>query len=109
MIFTGRKISAAEAAAIGLVDRLHETGHAREHALELATQMAANSPVAVRAAKQAMYGAAELGLAAALDVEDAAWRTAAASADRREGIAAFAEKRQPVWPSASPQPANTAE
>jgi enoyl-CoA hydratase/carnithine racemase len=33
-----------------------------------------------------------------LDVEDAAWRTAAASPDRREGIAAFAEKRKPVWP-----------
>ena len=34
----------------------------------------------------------------ALDIEDAAWRTAALSADRREGIAAFAEKRAPRWP-----------
>lgn len=99
MIFTGRKIGAAEAVAIGLVDVLHETGHAREHALDLAAQIAANSPVAVRAAKQAIGGGAGLGLAAALDVEDAAWRTAAASADRREGIAAFARKRAPVWPS----------
>jgi enoyl-CoA hydratase/carnithine racemase len=99
MIFTGRRIGAAEAAAIGLVDVLHETGHAREHALDLAAQIAANSPVAVRAAKQAIGGGAGLGLAAALDVEDAAWRTAAASADRREGIAAFAQKRAPVWPS----------
>ena len=34
----------------------------------------------------------------ALDIEDAAWRTAALSADRREGMAAFAEKRAPRWP-----------
>jgi enoyl-CoA hydratase/carnithine racemase len=39
-----------------------------------------------------------VSLEAGLDVEDAAWRTAAASPDRREGIAAFAEKRKPVWP-----------
>lgn len=102
LIFTGRKVGAAEAAAIGLVDVLHETGHAREHALELAAQIAANSPVAVEAAKQAIHGGAGLRLAAALDVEDAAWRTAAASADRREGIAAFTEKRKPAWPSAPP-------
>jgi enoyl-CoA hydratase/carnithine racemase len=37
-------------------------------------------------------------LPAALDIEDSAWRTAALSADRREGIAAFNEKRDPVWP-----------
>jgi enoyl-CoA hydratase/carnithine racemase len=100
MIFTGRKIGAAEAAAIGLADVLPETGHARDHALMLAAQVMANSPVAVKAAKQAIHGGAGLELAAALDVEDAAWRTAAASADRKEGIAAFAEKRKPAWPSA---------
>ena len=53
----------------------------------------------MRAAKQALRNGSGLGLVAALDVEDAAWRTAAVSADRREGIAAFAEKRKPVWPS----------
>ena len=101
MIFTGRKIGAAEAAAMGLIDVLHETGHARDHALELAAAIAANSPVAVKAAKQAIHGGAGLMLPAALDVEDAAWRTAATSADRQEGIAAFVRKREPVWPSAS--------
>jgi enoyl-CoA hydratase/carnithine racemase len=64
----------------------------------MASQMAANSPVAVRAAKAALRQGAGIGLAAALEVEDAAWRTAALSADRREGIAAFNEKRQPKWP-----------
>ena len=60
--------------------------------------MAANSPIAVKAAKRAVREGADVTLAAALEVEDAAWRTAALSADRREGIAAFNEKRQPNWP-----------
>ncbi len=101
LIFSGRRIDAAYAAAIGLVDRLFATGPASDHALELAAEIAANSPVAVRAAKRAIRNGADLSLPAALDVEDAAWRTAAASADRREGIAAFAEKRKAVWPSVS--------
>jgi enoyl-CoA hydratase/carnithine racemase len=101
LIFTGRRVGADEALAIGLADRLVAAGQARTAALEMAGQIAGNSPVAVRAAKQALRNGAGLSLAAALDVEDAAWRTAAGSADRREGIAAFAEKRAPAWPSAA--------
>jgi enoyl-CoA hydratase/carnithine racemase len=103
LVFSGRKVGAGEAAAMGLADRLVPPGRSRETALELARQVAANSPIAVRAAKQALRNGAGLALAAALDVEDAAWRTAAASPDRREGIAAFAEKRQPHWPSGKAQ------
>ena len=102
LIFTGRRIDAPLADAIGLVDLLFMVGNARDHALELAGKIAANSPVAVRAAKRALRNGAGLGLPAALEVEDAAWRTAAGSADRREGVAAFAEKRQPAWPSVTP-------
>jgi enoyl-CoA hydratase/carnithine racemase len=102
LIFSGRRVGAEEAARIGLADRLVPAGQARDSASELARQVAANSPVAVRAAKQALRNGAGLALAAALDIEDAAWRTAAGSADRREGIAAFAEKRPPVWPSQAP-------
>ena len=101
MIFSGRHVAAADAAATGLADRLVPAGAARAAALELAARIAANSPVAVRAAKGALRDGASLSLAAALDIEDAAWRTAAGSADRREGIAAFAAKRRPAWPSAS--------
>jgi enoyl-CoA hydratase/carnithine racemase len=100
LIFSGRKVDAAEAVAIGLADRLVPAGLARESAFELGRQIAANSPVAVIAAKRALRNGAGLTLTAALDVEDAAWRTAASSADRIEGIAAFAEKRRPAWPSA---------
>jgi enoyl-CoA hydratase/carnithine racemase len=98
LIFTGRQVPADEAERIGLADRLVPAGKAAAHALELAQQVAANSPVAVRAAKRAIRQGAGTNLAAALEVEDAAWRSAALSADRREGIAAFTEKRAPNWP-----------
>lgn len=109
LIFTCRRVGADEAGAIGLADRVVPTGQARTAALELAEQIAASSPVAVRAAKQALRNGAGLGLAAALDVEDAAWRTAAGSADRREGIAAFAQKRRPVWPASRSEEGSTEE
>jgi enoyl-CoA hydratase/carnithine racemase len=100
LVLTGRRLDAAEAARIGLADRLVPAGTAAEHALGLALQIGANSPVAVRAAKQAIRLGSGVSLAAGLEIEDAAWRTAALSADRREGIAAFAQKRAPRWPGA---------
>ncbi len=105
LVLTGRRVTAEEAARIGLVDRRVPAGRARDAALELAGQIAANSPVATRAAKRALRHGLGLDLPAAMDVEDAAWRTAAFSADRREGIAAFNEKRPPRWPGpGSPPP-----
>lgn len=100
VVLTGRRVAAAEAADLGLVDRLVPAGSARVAALELAATIAANSPVATRAAKRALRSGWGLDYAAAMDVEDAAWRTAAFSADRQEGIAAFNEKRKPNWPGA---------
>jgi enoyl-CoA hydratase/carnithine racemase len=99
VVLTGRRVGSEEARAIGLVDRLVPAGSARVAALDIAAQIAANSPVAVRAAKQAMRAGWGRGDAAAMEVEGEAWRTAAFSADRREGVAAFVEKRPPVWPA----------
>jgi enoyl-CoA hydratase/carnithine racemase len=98
LVLTGRKVDAAEAERIGLADRRVPAGTAAEHALSLALQIGANSPVAVRAAKPAIRLGSGVSLATGLEVEDAAWRIAALSADRREGIAAFVEKRAPRWP-----------
>ena len=98
LIFTGRRVDTAEAERLGLVDRRVPAGTARTAALDLAGQIASNSPIAIKAAKRALRHAWGAGLEAGLDIEDAAWRTAALSADRKEGIAAFNEKRRPNWP-----------
>src|SRR4051794_26375097 len=98
VVLTGRRIPAGEAHALGLLDRLVPAGSARLAALDVAQQIAAHSPGGPRAAKRALRGGWGLGYSAAVDVEDTAWRTAAFSADRKEGIAAFNEKRPPQWP-----------
>ena len=97
LIFTARRVPAPEALRLGLVDRVVERGAARTVAFELAHAIAANSPVAVRAAKRAVRLGAGTDLAAGLEIEDAAWRVAESSPDRAEGIAAFVEKRSPNW------------
>ncbi|MFC4054037.1 enoyl-CoA hydratase/isomerase family protein [Actinomadura syzygii] len=99
LVLTGRRLRAGEAVAYGLADREVAAGAAREEALSIARVIAGNSPVAVRAAKRALRLGIGSALEAGLDLEDNAWRTAAFSPDRREGIAAFNEKRTPNWPS----------
>jgi enoyl-CoA hydratase/carnithine racemase len=97
MLLTGRKVDAQEAFRLGIIDRIAVGWPVRELALDLASMLAANAPLAVRYAKQALGAALGTSLAGGLDIEDAAWRAAAVSADRREGISAFAEKRPPRW------------
>lgn len=97
-IFTAAKLPAGEALALGAVDEVVPAGTARERALELARTIAANSPVGLRNAKRAMRLGADVDLAAGLEIEDGCWRATAFSGDRREGVAAFAEKRTPNWP-----------
>jgi enoyl-CoA hydratase/carnithine racemase len=98
LVFTGRRVRVDEAERLGLVDRRVPAGQARATALELAQVIARNSPVGLRAAKRALRSGAGVALPAGLDIEDAAWRTVVLSADRREGLAAFNEKRAPDWP-----------
>jgi len=97
MIFTGRHLGAEEALAYGIADHSVPAGMAREKARTIAGMIAKNSPVAVRAAKKAMRRGDGVDLEAGIDLEENAWRTAASSADRREGITAFNEKRAPNW------------
>jgi len=97
LILTGRRINAAEAFAIGLVQRLAPEGRLMEVSLSVAEQIAANAPLAVAAAKHAIDGGAALGLDEALGLELKQYETVLGSEDRREGLRAFAEKRPPVW------------
>ncbi len=98
LIFTARRVDATESYRLGLVDRLVPAGDARPAALELAGVIAANSPVGVRNAKRALRLGLDADLATGLEVEDACWRATAFSRDRREGVAAFNDKRRPDWP-----------
>ena len=99
LILTGRTVAAEEALRIGLVDRVVPAGSARSSARRLAEEIAAKSPVSLRAAKRAIRQGLDVDLASGLRIEDAAWRRAAFSADRAEGVAAFVEHRVPRWPS----------
>ena len=75
-----------------------EAGAARGRGLELAAQIAANSPVGLRQAKRAMRLGSDVDLATGVEVEDGCWRATAFSGDRAEGVAAFNEKRPARWP-----------
>src|SRR3954467_3765159 len=98
VVLTGRRIPAGEAHSLGLLDRLVPAGSARAAGIGLPQQIADNSPRAPRAAKRALRDGWGLDYPAAMDVEDTAWRAAAFSDDRKEGIAAFNDKRPPQWP-----------
>ena len=98
LVLTGRRVGAAEALKLGLADRVVPGGEVLAAAAALADELAGNAPTAVRMAKWALEVGADLPLEAAMEVEDQAWRRAVLSNDRREGIAAWVEKREPQWP-----------
>ena len=97
LILTARKLDAAEAAAIGLVNRVAPPGGLRAAAEELAAAIAANGPVAVRAAKAAIDGGMELPQAEGLLHEARCYERVLGTRDRLEALAAFAEKRAPRY------------
>ncbi len=93
LILSGTLIDATEAAAIGLVDQVVPAGELRQRTIELAKGMAAKSPVALAAAKAAVRAAFELPLSGGLAHERELFLACFASDDKREGVAAFLEKR----------------
>ena len=93
LILSGEIVDAAEALRIGLVDVVHPAAALRGRTMELARGMAAKSPVALRMAKAAVRAAAEMPLAAGLAYETELFVTCFGSDDKREGVAAFLEKR----------------
>jgi enoyl-CoA hydratase/carnithine racemase len=97
LILTGRRVNAAEAFAIGLVQRLAPEGRLLDVSIALAEQIAGNAPVAVAAAKRAIDRGLDLDLEAALALELDEYEAVLRSEDRLEGLRAFAEKRPPVW------------
>lgn len=96
MLLTGEPIDAMEALRVGLVSDVVEPARLRARATELASAIAANAPLSVRAATLAgRQGAA--GRAPGLALERALWALLATSEDRAEGRAAFREHRPPTY------------
>jgi enoyl-CoA hydratase len=95
LILTGRTIDAAEALRIGLVSAVHPAGQLLPRALETAALLAAKSPVALSAAKDATNRALQGDLASGLSYEAILFAALFATADQKEGMAAFIEKRDP--------------
>ncbi|HEX6041122.1 enoyl-CoA hydratase/isomerase family protein, partial [Longimicrobium sp.] len=93
LVLSGELIDAAEALRIGLADVVHPAAELRARTLEFARSMAAKSPVALQMAKSAVRAAAEMPLGAGLQYETELFVTCFASDDKREGVAAFLEKR----------------
>lgn len=97
MVLTGDPISADAAWHAGLVNRVVPAGQLIDECLALAERMARHSPVAVTATLRAVNRGINLPIDEALHVEAAQFMIAAASADAKEGVRAFIEKRPPVF------------
>ena len=97
LIFTARRMDAAEAERLGLVNRLTPAGQALEGALALAREILPNGPVALKMAKQAVSRGLDMDRDAGLAFEEACYAQVIPTKDRLEGLAAFREKRKPQY------------
>lgn len=97
MVLTGRLMGAREAEQVGLVARVVPVEVYLDEALKLANDIAARPPIAVRLAKEAVNKAFETSLTDGLDYERRLFYLLFATADQKEGMRAFIEKRAAVW------------
>jgi enoyl-CoA hydratase len=97
LIFTGRRMRADEAKAVGLVNQVVPINQARARALATATTIASNGPVAVRQAKKAIMEGLDVALGAAVMLAVEAYNVTVRTQDRLEGVRAFNEKRRPQF------------
>ncbi|CAJ1583529.1 crotonase/enoyl-CoA hydratase family protein [[Mycobacterium] wendilense] len=97
VVLTGVPLSAEEFHDLGLVNELAEPGQSLAVAMQLATKVAAGGPVAVQASLEIVRRAQEWGDRASWDLQAPYVDPVLESEDFKEGLAAFAEKRQPVW------------
>ena len=97
MILNDRRLTAQEAYQLGMVNRVVPVEAYLEEALKLAEEIAARAPVAVRAAKKMINQTFEQTLSDGLAAEKQEFYNLFATADQKEGMQAFIEKRKPEW------------
>lgn len=95
LILTGRRFDAAEAARLGLVNRVVPGGGVLAEAVALARHLAAKPPLTVAAALGAIHRGMDAAIDDGLAIEEAAFARIVPTADAQEGVAAFVEKRRP--------------
>lgn len=100
MVLTGRQVDGEEAERIGLVSRLVEDERVQDEAREVAQKIAAFSKPSAQMAKEAVAAAFETTLQQGIVHERRIFHSLFATADQKEGMGAFAEKRKPEWKQA---------
>ena len=94
LIMTGEIISAAEAADMGLLEKVFEPENLRDATLEMARTIAARSPIALQAAKESILAARRMPMDEGLKFERAWFGLLFSTDDKNEGVDAFLNKRQ---------------
>jgi enoyl-CoA hydratase/carnithine racemase len=97
MLLTGEPVPAAEARAIGLINRVVPAGTERDAAIALAERVALKSAYTVKLGKEAFYRQVEMSLADAYRYAAEVMTENMMARDAEEGIGAFIEKREPKW------------
>lgn len=97
LIFTARRVTAAEALDIGLVEKVVPAIDLSTVARAVATMIVQNGPIALEMAKWAINRGTEVDLSTGLQIESRAYDVVIPTKDRVEGLAAFREKRKPVY------------
>ena len=97
LIFTGRRVDAQEALEIGLVNQICEPQELLEACQKMAAMICETGPVAIEQAKYAINYGLETDIHTGLAIESNAYWVCIPTEDRLEGLAAFKEKRKPVY------------
>ncbi len=97
LIFTGKRIDGQEAVKIGLVNQLCEPDDLLEACREMAAMICETGPVAIEQAKYAINYGLETDMHTGLAIESNAYWVCIPTEDRLEGLAAFKEKRKPIY------------
>jgi enoyl-CoA hydratase/carnithine racemase len=97
LLMTGKPLDPKTAAALGVVDRLVPAEHLAQEAVAFAASLAGGPTLAIGEIKLAAREGMEMSLESALGLERGGIFRLFETADGREGLAAFAEKRKPSW------------